>query len=121
MRIGRLVTRVLTYAPLLWFTQSVLVGQIAFEDVAAEAGVRFTLQNHPTAQKRMIETMAGGVAVFDYNGDGRPDIYFTNGAEIPSLAKSEAKDWNRLFRNDGGWKFTDVTAEAGVAGKGYAM
>lgn len=94
---------------------------LSFQDVATAAGVRFTLQNHPTAQKRMIETMAGGLAVFDYNNDGRPDIYFTNGAEIPALAKSGPKDWNRLFRNDGGWKFTDVTAEAGVAGKGYAM
>lgn len=94
---------------------------LSFQDVADQAGVRFTLQNHPTAQKRMIETMAGGLAVFDYNGDGRPDIYFTNGAAIPSLAKSGPKDWNRLFRNDGGWKFTDVTAEAGVAGKGYSM
>jgi hypothetical protein len=94
---------------------------LSFQDVAAEAGVRFTLQNHPTEQKRMIETMAGGLAVFDYNGDGRPDLYFTNGAEVPSLKKSGPADWNRLYRNDGAWKFTDVTADAGVAGSGYAM
>ncbi|MEZ5362237.1 MAG: CRTAC1 family protein [Bryobacterales bacterium] len=94
---------------------------LSFQDVAASAGVSFTLQNHPTAQKRMIETMAGGMAVFDYNGDGRPDIFFTNGAPIPSMTKSGPKDWNRLYRNDGGWKFSDVTAEAGLAGAGYAM
>ena len=94
---------------------------LAFEDVAAEAGVRFVLQHHPTPQKRMIETMAGGLAVLDYNGDGRPDIFFTNGAEVPSLQKGGFADWNRLYRNDGGWKFTDVTAEAGLAGVGYAM
>ncbi len=69
----------------------------------------------------MIETMAGGVSVFDYNGDGRPDIFFTNGAEAPALLKSGPADWNRLFRNDGDWKFTDVTAEAGLAGEGYGM
>ena len=94
---------------------------LSFQDVAAPAGVSFALQNHPTAQKRMIETMAGGVAVFDYNGDGRPDIFFTNGAPIPSMVKAGPKDWNRLYRNDGGWKFSDVTSEAGLGGAGYAM
>ena len=69
----------------------------------------------------MIETMAGGLAVFDYNNDGRPDIFFTNGASIPSMEKDSPKYWNRLFRNDGGMKFTDVTVEAGLAGAGYGM
>ena len=44
--------------------------------------------------------MPGGIAVFDYDGDGRPDIYFTNGAAIPSLEKSSPKYWNRLYRNE---------------------
>ncbi|MGH8246458.1 MAG: FG-GAP repeat domain-containing protein, partial [Gammaproteobacteria bacterium] len=79
------------------------------------------VENHPTPQKHLIETMPGGIAVFDYNGDARPDIYFTNGAAIPSLEKESLKYWNRLYRNDGGMKFTDVTAEAGVAGAGYSM
>lgn len=69
----------------------------------------------------MIETMAGGVAVFDYDNDGRADIFFTNGASIPSMKKDAPKFSNRLFRNEGGWKFRDVTAEAGLAGEGYAM
>ncbi len=69
----------------------------------------------------MIETMPGGIAVFDYDGDGRPDIYFTNGADIPSLEKSSPKYWNRLYRNEGNWKFRDVTEQAGVAGAGYSM
>ena len=92
---------------------------IRFENVAERAGVRFTLENHPTPEKRIIETMPGGVAVFDYNNDGRPDIYFTSGAAVPSLIKGTS-DHNRLFRNDGGWKFTDVTEEAGLAGQGYS-
>ena len=45
--------------------------------------------------------MPGGVAVFDYNGDGRPDIFFTNGANIATLKKDDPKYRNRLFRNDG--------------------
>ena len=96
-------------------------GQIRFREVARSAGLNFVLENHPTPQKHMIETMPGGIAAFDYNGDGLVDIYFTNGAAIPSLEKEAAKYFNRLYRNDGGLKFTDVTKEAGVAGAGYAM
>ena len=69
----------------------------------------------------MIETMAGGLAIFDYDGDGRPDIFLTNGAAIPTLQKDDPKYWNRLFRNEGGMKFRDVTKSAGVAGEGYSM
>jgi hypothetical protein len=86
-----------------------------------EAGIPFVLENSPTDRKHLIETMPGGIAVFDYDGDGRPDIYFTNGAEIPSLAKSSSKYWNRLYRNEGNMRFRDVTAEAGLAGTGYSM
>ena len=63
--------------------------------------------------------MAGGIAVFDYNGDGRPDIFFTNGADIATLKKSSPKYSNHLFRNDGNGVFTDVTAQAGLAGTGF--
>jgi hypothetical protein len=63
--------------------------------------------------------MAGGVAVFDYNNDGRPDIFFTNGADLKTLNKTSAKYSNHLLRNDGNGKFTDVTVEAGVGGTGF--
>jgi hypothetical protein len=63
--------------------------------------------------------MLGGVAVFDYNRDGRPDLFFTNGANLETLQKDAAKFRNRLFRNDGNGVFTDVTEKAGVAGRGY--
>jgi hypothetical protein len=63
--------------------------------------------------------MAGGVAVFDYNRDGRPDIFFTNGANIQTLVKDSPKFSNRLFRNDGRGAFTDVTKQAGLTGAGY--
>ena len=64
-------------------------------------------------------TMAGGVAVFDYNKDGRPDIFFTNGANIETLKKDSPRFSNHLFRNDGNGVFTDVTKEAGLTGTGY--
>jgi hypothetical protein len=106
----------------LWAAVAAMpVPPIRFREVAAAAGVPFVLENHPTDRKHMIETMPGGIAVFDYDGDGRPDIYFTNGAEIPSLEKTSPKYWNRLYRNEGGWKFRDVTDEAGVTGAGYSM
>jgi enediyne biosynthesis protein E4 len=94
---------------------------IRFREVAQQSGLDFVLHNNPTPRKHMIETMAGGVAAFDYNHDGKVDIFFTNGAAIPSLEKDSPKFSNRLYRNDGGMKFTDVTLEAGVAGAGYSM
>ena len=94
---------------------------IRYRNVADSAGLRFVLENHPTPQKHLIESMAGGVAAFDYNNDGLTDVFFTNGASIPSLQKDSPKYFNRLFRNEGGMRFTDVTEDAGVAGSGYSM
>lgn len=94
---------------------------ISLRDAAPESGISFRLENHPTPEKHLIETMAGGLAAFDYNNDGLTDLYFTNGASLPDLTKKDASDWNRLYRNDGGLKFTDVTAQADVRGEGYSM
>lgn len=95
--------------------------RIQFRDVARRAGIDFTYHNQATPHKHLIETVPGGVVAFDYNDDGRVDIFFTNGAAIPSLQKEGSQHFNRLFRNDGDMYFTDVTVEAGVAGDGYAM
>jgi len=81
--------------------------------------IDFVLDSCETPERHAPETMAGGVAVFDYNNDGAPDIFFTNGADIRSLKKSSPKYSNRLFQNDGKGHFQDVTAAAGLAGAGY--
>ena len=94
---------------------------VRLRNVADAAGLRFTHQHSPSPNKYFVESVPGGLAVFDYNGDGRPDIFFTNGAQTPSLEKSSAAFANRLYRNDGEMRFTDVTATAGVRGVGYAM
>lgn len=83
--------------------------------------IPFQLENDPSPARNAPETMVGGVAVFDYNGDGKPDIFFTNGANIKTLKKDDPKYRNRLFRNDGNGIFTDVTNAAGLAGTGYDM
>jgi hypothetical protein len=109
----------------MWFVLlgALLAAQspIRFQDVAAGSGLKFVLENGMTPAKRMIETMPGGVAVFDFDHDGLTDIYFTNGAAVPSLKKDDPKFWNRLFRNEGKMRFRDVTEAAGVAGEGYSM
>ena len=92
---------------------------VYFEDCTAHSGIVFVLNNAASLEKHQIETMAGGVAVFDYDGDGYPDIYFTNGAEQPSLQKTGPQYRNRLYRNKHDWTFEDVTDKAGVGGTSY--
>jgi hypothetical protein len=94
---------------------------IRFRDVQPAAGFTFTLENSPTAKKHLPETMAGGVAAFDFDGDGLTDLFFTNGAAMPSLQKSGPRYWNRLYRNVGGMRFRDVTEKAGLEGVGYSI
>jgi enediyne biosynthesis protein E4 len=81
--------------------------------------IDFSLDSDETPERHAPETMAGGVAVFDYNNDGKLDIFFTNGANIQTLKKDSPKYSNRLFENDGHGHFTDVTEKAGLAGAGY--
>lgn len=79
----------------------------------------FRLESDESPSRNAPETMAGGIAVFDYNGDGLPDIFFANGADLATMKKTSAKYSDRLFRNNGNGTFTDVTAEAGLTGSGF--
>ena len=91
---------------------------IVFEPVKG-SGIDFVTNSGRTAHRHQPETMVAGVALFDFDNDGRLDVFLTNGAKMPSLDKSEPAYWNRLYRNLGGWKFEDVTERAGVKGHGY--
>ena len=81
--------------------------------------IAFSLDSCESPQRHSPETMAGGVAIFDYDNDGKLDIFFTNGADINTQKKDSPKYWNRLFHNNGDGTFTDVTKKAGLAGTGY--
>jgi hypothetical protein len=84
------------------------------------APIGFRLEHGEIRPRRVPATMAGGLAVFDYDRDGRPDIFFTNGANLETLQKDDPKYRNRLFRNEGGGRFRDVTEAAGLAGTRYS-
>jgi hypothetical protein len=96
-------------------------GPIRFRAAPQRYGPVFILENSPTERKQLPETMAGGVAAFDYDGDGLVDVFFCNGATMPGLVKDGQRFWNRLYRNTGGMQFRDVTASAGVGGAGYSI
>src|SRR5262245_50984925 len=118
-------------AALLFGLASVATEDVQFSDVTAGLGVRFTQENSATSNKYLIETMGGGVALLDYDNDGRLDIFFTNGARLadpmPDGAapdKSDPKYWNRLFHQQQDGTFVDVTEKAGLSGmpqNGYGM
>jgi len=95
--------------------------EIHFDNIHEGSTISFNLRNGVSAKRYSIETMGGGVAVFDYNNDGLLDIFFANGAEIPSLEKTSPEYYNRLYRNNGDGTFTDVTAGAGLQGIGYSI
>ena len=101
---------------------------VVFTDITEQSKVTFTQENSATSNKYLIETMGGGVALFDYDNDGRLDIFFTNGALIADPMpdgtmpdKSDKKFWNRLYHQNADGTFTDVTERAGLTGmpQGY--
>jgi hypothetical protein len=101
---------------------------VTFTDITAQSGVRFRQSASPTSRKYLPETMGGGVALFDYDNDGRLDIFFTNGAllqdPMPKDARPDKRDprfWNRLFHQKPDGTFEDVTERAGLRGEGYSM
>ena len=94
--------------------------QITFQDVTAQTGITFVHNDGSSGKHYLIETMSAGVALFDYNRDGKVDIYFVNGAPLKgATAKTPPRD--ALYRNDGNFKFTDVTQPAGVGDTSFGL
>jgi hypothetical protein len=94
-------------------------------EVKLPQGLDFTLQNSPTPQKYLIETMPGGVALLDYNNDGLLDVFLVNGGRVTSQVQTpenfdrhDPLYWNRLYRQNKDGSFTDVTQQAGLSNAG---
>ena len=99
-----------------------------FTDITAALGIKFEYLASHTSRKYLIETMGSGVALFDFDNDGRLDIFVANGAPLRDPTpkgtipeKSGAKYWNRLYHQESDGTFKDVTEKAGLSGAGYGM
>src|SRR5881392_1485935 len=97
--------------------------EVGFTDVTQQFKVDFKQENSATSNKYLIETMGGGVALLDYDNDGRLDILFVNGAYIADPMpegklpdKWDPKYWNRLYHQNADGTFTDVTERACLSG-----
>ena len=96
---------------------------VRFVDATKAAGIAFAHKNSATSNKYLIETMGGGVALLDYDNDGRLDVFLTNGAKIDDPMpdgrlpdKSDPVYWNRLYQQTSSGTFVDVTQKAGLSG-----
>ena len=97
---------------------------IQLRDVTRETGITFVHTDGSSGQRYIVETVASGLAVFDYDNDGDVDIYFLNGAKLgnnPGVARTTSVPRNALWRNDGNWKFTDVTERSGLGDTNFSV
>ncbi len=95
---------------------------IAFRDDASSAGLRFTYHNGESPQHQIPETIGGGVAVLDYDGDGWLDVYLVQGGTFPPGSdRSDPEPGDRLFHNRGDGTFDDATAASGSRGSAADM
>jgi enediyne biosynthesis protein E4 len=99
-----------------------------FADVTQRLGINFQYQSSHTSRKYLLETMGAGVALFDYDNDGRLDIFLVNGAPLADPTakgtiprKTGPKYWNRLYHQKADGTFEDVSEKAGLIGEGYGM
>ncbi len=104
----------------VYFSAAAAPGAILLRDVTQQTGITFVHTDGSSGKRYIVETVCAGLALFDYDNDGDVDIYFLNGAPLPGT-KVDRPPKNALYRNDGGWKFTEVTEQAGVGDTGYGL
>lgn len=100
----------------------------AFVDITDRLGINFQYHASHTSKKYLLETMGPGVALFDYDNDGRLDIYLVNGTPLADPTpkgttpqKADSRYWNRLYHQKSDGTFEDVTEKTGLQGVGYGM
>jgi hypothetical protein len=100
-----------------------LAQRVEYADETERSKINFRLENSPTSEKYLPETMGGGVALFDYDNDGRLDVFFVNGARLDDPMrggkqpdKSDLKYWNRLYHQNADGTFSEVAEKAGLTG-----
>lgn len=92
-----------------------LIPKVTFSDVTESAGIHFQHYTGARGEKLLPETMGSGVAIFDFDNDGRQDILFANGSDWDwTPDKQTPPPTAALYRNLGDWKFADVTATSGL-------
>ena len=91
-----------------------------FYDVTSESGVTFVHTDGSSGRHYIVETVTAGLGLFDYDNDGDLDVYFAQGAALPGR-KFDSPPTNELWRNDGNFKFTNVTEKSGVGDPIYGM
>ena len=90
---------------------------VDFRDIAAQAGLSAVIVSGELEQTTVVENTGTGVAIFDYDNDGLPDIFFVQGDRL----KSDTTLTPHLYHNLGGLRFEDVTAKAGIAHTGWGQ
>src|SRR5260370_29546965 len=88
-----------------------------FTNIAPRSTFTYVTNNDLSPRKYFPQPIAGGVAIFDFDNDGKMDIFFTNGAKLPELKKTGPSFYNCLLRNKGDGTFEDVTKKAGLLGE----
>ncbi|MGD0647921.1 MAG: CRTAC1 family protein [Acidobacteriaceae bacterium] len=128
VRAGAQVAASISTGPTAAATEVPKVVPGKFVDITQQSHIDFLAQASHTDKKYLIETMGSGVALFDYDNDGRLDIFFANGAPLNDPTpkgtiplKTGPKYWNRLYHQKPDGTFEDVTEKAGLQGIGYDM
>jgi len=116
-----IVASLLSFAAVLWVAvasmqSATTVKRPHFIDVAPRSKFSYHSNNSFAGRKYFPQPMCGGVAVFDFDNDGRLDIFFTNGAKLPDLKKTDPSYYNCLLHQKSDGTFEDVTAKAGLSG-----